>query len=312
MNVYYVYAYLDPRKPGKFKYDNYKFDYEPFYIGKGKGNRYKIHLGMYDNNNYKNNKIRKIINNKMIPIILKISENLSEEMSIILEKDLIKLLGRKDKDRGPLVNFTDGGEGISGYKFTNEYLRSVKKRVIKYDIVGNILDMYETVDEASIKNNISKNSIIRCCNGSVKFSKNKDIYLYDYMIFKKRIKLDGNKYPVVRIDQNGIKEIYKSLSEASIKNSINESNIGSSCRGLRFQTGGYIWRYYKHPKLEYYTTKIENNFRIFLPFLEKEIIDIKSNKRYKNILEYINIEKPKTNKTIQLLKRIINYEFKEN
>jgi hypothetical protein len=29
----YVYAYLDPRKPGIFKYEEYEFGYEPFYIG---------------------------------------------------------------------------------------------------------------------------------------------------------------------------------------------------------------------------------------------------------------------------------------
>jgi len=37
MNNYYVYALLDPRKNGPFKFDNIVFDYEPFYIGKGKG-----------------------------------------------------------------------------------------------------------------------------------------------------------------------------------------------------------------------------------------------------------------------------------
>jgi len=34
MNKYYVYVYLDSRKPGKYKYGEYEFDYEPFYVGK--------------------------------------------------------------------------------------------------------------------------------------------------------------------------------------------------------------------------------------------------------------------------------------
>lgn len=43
-NEYYVYAYLDPRKPGLYVYGNYKFDYLPFYIGFGKLDRLNRHL----------------------------------------------------------------------------------------------------------------------------------------------------------------------------------------------------------------------------------------------------------------------------
>ena len=44
MNSFYVYAYLDPRKPGKFKYGEYEFTHEPFYIGKGTKSRINRHL----------------------------------------------------------------------------------------------------------------------------------------------------------------------------------------------------------------------------------------------------------------------------
>ena len=50
MNKYYIYIYLDPRKPGNYKYNNLCFNYEPIYIGKGKGYRYRGHLY----SNYKN------------------------------------------------------------------------------------------------------------------------------------------------------------------------------------------------------------------------------------------------------------------
>lgn len=58
MNVYYVYAYLDPRKLGKFKYDEFEFDYEPFYIGKGTKSRILRHLKNENVNPIKVNKIK--------------------------------------------------------------------------------------------------------------------------------------------------------------------------------------------------------------------------------------------------------------
>jgi len=68
-NKYYVYVYLDPRKPNKYVYGNYQFEYEPFYVGKGKERQWLVHLQEAESsrpsrkcgNPWKVNKIRKIL-----------------------------------------------------------------------------------------------------------------------------------------------------------------------------------------------------------------------------------------------------------
>jgi hypothetical protein len=114
-NDYYVYIYLDPRKSGKYVYDDLQFENEPFYVGKGRGYRIYEHLRETRYiNSYKINKINKIKKEGDAPIIRKIYENLSEKEAFLKEKEIILKIGRLKN--GPLVNFSDGGEGQSGYK----------------------------------------------------------------------------------------------------------------------------------------------------------------------------------------------------
>jgi len=129
MKNFYTYIYLDPRNPGKYIYGDYIFEFEPFYIGKGKYEQHLTHLNEAKNflkkstidvqkkcsNSYKIFKIRKIINSGLEPIILKVEENLSEQQSFDLEIWLIWAIGRNDLKTGPLSNLTSGGEGCSGY-----------------------------------------------------------------------------------------------------------------------------------------------------------------------------------------------------
>jgi hypothetical protein len=113
MEDFYVYVYLDPRKIGIFCYDDLKFGYEPFYIGKGKKNR--CNNGIKDKKKcLKVSKIKSIINDGFYPIIMKLDINLSEKEAFNNEISYIKKIGRKNIESGPLTNMTDGGDGTSG------------------------------------------------------------------------------------------------------------------------------------------------------------------------------------------------------
>lgn len=123
---FYVYAYLDPRKNGEYKYGNYIFEYEPFYIGKGKigSNRKERHLIFVKergidltNNTYKFNLIKQILEEKMEPVIVEIETYISEITAFNIEKMLIKMIGKRQDRTGTLVNISSGGDG--GDTFTN-------------------------------------------------------------------------------------------------------------------------------------------------------------------------------------------------
>lgn len=92
---FYTYAYL-------------REDGTPYYIGKGTGKR------VYDN--YK----RTVKCPKDKKRVLFLKKNLTEEEAFKHEIYMIAVFGRKDLGTGSLFNFTNGGEGTSGYIHTEE------------------------------------------------------------------------------------------------------------------------------------------------------------------------------------------------
>ena len=128
---YYVYAYLDSRLEENISFEDILFTHRPIYIGKGKNNRMFTHLN--DRKRYKYyfyNKLNKMILEENIPLIVKLREFENEEDAINLEIKLIKHLGRK-KSGGLLYNMTDGGDGVSGYVYTDEAKEKMSKKAIE-------------------------------------------------------------------------------------------------------------------------------------------------------------------------------------
>ena len=126
MKQFFVYVYLDPRKPGKFSYDEMSFLFEPFYVGKGKGRRFQDHLKYPERKRkgYFKDKLLKILSEfskeDIKNYILILRNNLIEQEALDLEKELIEKIGRADLKKGSLTNLTDGGEGTSGLLIKEE------------------------------------------------------------------------------------------------------------------------------------------------------------------------------------------------
>ena len=127
MKIFYCYIYLDARKPGRYCFKNICLLFEPVYVGKGKNKRYLEHLVYLEKhtNLHFKYKLKKILNEGFTKQdienhILNIPCN-SEQEAFDLEIKLIKEIGRSDLGLGPLVNSTNGGEGVSGQIFSKIY-----------------------------------------------------------------------------------------------------------------------------------------------------------------------------------------------
>jgi hypothetical protein len=100
---YYTYAYL-------------REDGSPYYIGKGSSRRKSVV--------HKGRKGTSIIAVPDKDRILILKDNLTEEDAFKHEKYMIAVFGRKDLGTGILRNCTEGGEGSSGHRKSEEWKKT--------------------------------------------------------------------------------------------------------------------------------------------------------------------------------------------
>lgn len=127
-NIYYIYVYLNPTIPGDFQYDDLRFAYEPFYVGKGRGTRFKHHLSVAigsrkmqrNENRHKIHTIQKILSVGKEPIVEFLHLELTESQAETLEREYIQKIGRKIFSTGPLTNIADGGAFKGSVRLSGE------------------------------------------------------------------------------------------------------------------------------------------------------------------------------------------------
>jgi hypothetical protein len=160
-NDYYVYVYLNQLKPGYWQYNEHTFQYQPFYVGKGRNKREIIHLCpfMLKKHNVKNSTIKSIITELgELPIHYRIYTGLTNSEAIQIEIDFIKIFGRKDNNTGILSNGTDGGDGANNFseKTLNKMKRHTKK-VYQYSLNGDFIKEWESMTSVGIEFNSFSN-----------------------------------------------------------------------------------------------------------------------------------------------------------
>ena len=135
--MFYVYCYYNPLKPS-----NHDIGFEPFYVGKGKGNRQIHHVFesslLNDPNRHKTNTIRKILDANLKPIVKVLCAFEEEADAFAAEKRFISLYGRADLGKGPLTNMTDGGEGTANKIYSPEYRKKISDATKKAHAEGKL------------------------------------------------------------------------------------------------------------------------------------------------------------------------------
>jgi len=206
---YYNYVYLDPSKPLKYKVQGLDliFDYEPFYVGKGVGKRYKQHKYFKDRT-FMYSKLKSLEKKGLEPIVVFVAKNISTEESCENEKYLIQVIGRRDLNKGSLVNLTNGGEGAYGR------IVSQKERKIRSEQnLGKKLSV-EHKNKIGLSNSKS-------LKGKRRFDKMKHI-----------LQLDLNK--------NLIREWDNIMDTQKI---LKINNISAVLNNRQKTAGGFIWRF---------------------------------------------------------------------
>ena len=216
----------------------------PFYVGKGKIDRANTKFGR---SKWWNTTVDKHGYDVII-----LEEDLTEKESLEKEVYWINKFGRKDLGLGTLVNLTDGGEGISGFKHTKESIELISVNNARGFLGRTHNEETKKKMSESSKGNTYASGHTKTIDGLKKISEtskgNTNMLGKTHSDeSKKKISNSkmgqGNKV-VLKLDlNNNLIDIYESLNIAAEINNTTIGMIGRVCRGIRNQHKGFRWKY---------------------------------------------------------------------
>lgn len=186
MDITYVYILLDPRKKGIWKYKNFNFNYQPFYVGVGVDKRMNSHSYTRDSKNCENNiktrTVDKIKKQGLKIIAKKIYKNLKREDAYFIEKELITHFGRLIEKNGILTNIASGGGTTCANELGDKNYHS--KEVYQYSLEGDFIKKWKGLRQIGRILKVCYNTIGDCCRSNLKntvtFSAHGFMWFYDY------------------------------------------------------------------------------------------------------------------------------------
>lgn len=243
------------------------------YIGKTKqdlNERLNRHLQSYYlqyKHTFKNKWILELKSNNFIPIIELLDVGNSDNID-----DLeIYWIGQFKQWGFDLTNMTEGGDGYdwTGRKHKKESKEKMKmnhpfrKSIIQYDKMGNLIEKFNSIKEASRKTGFYSGHISKCCREIKHYnSVGGYIFKFDYENFPKNNKKSSiqkiinnnpNRKEVTQYDLKGnVIGEFRSLSEAVRETGCHIFLISNCCENKKYYTVNNTTFRYKGDEFDYY------------------------------------------------------------
>lgn len=176
-------------------------------------------------------------------ILLEFNENLNA-----LERYYIELYNTFDKNVG--YNETTGGEGVCGYKQSEEQIELIRKRVrgrvVSEETKKKISDYWKANVNPMLGCHLSedaKRKISEANKGRLCGEKN-PMWGKKRQDLSERNKKDSIKVCQIDKETGEVLKIWDSMRECSRETGFNRSCIADCCYGKTSQSHGYIWMFY--------------------------------------------------------------------